>query len=1148
MASKSMEREFGKLRAACCEPLRKILEIIRPSNSVVRTSNNDELPSHSRTVSCGRCGRVVDEFSKGERGVSLCRPCLRIEDEEKLNHRAPLTAEEKNGLDLVASVIDAVSWKKWKPGDQPAKILDWLYLGDLKEAMNFDLLASKGITAVTNLINWWELSSRLGDVDLEGLYASHGIVYQEEDSEDRLFFDMIKNSWPVTEEFLSTCRDEGRCVLVNCYAGHNRSACMVVCWLVVHEHLSLLEALDQVLTKRGPILSNHGFRLQLVRLALQLQRLGDMTDSTSTKHDAKVGGLQSAVASDRSHGAQGSSLLRIISDKRLTVKYDHNSMDYSALRNSTESTVLAKTLGPKGALSIISEKVGSLVNQRMLSMELIACLVHWNANFISDYEYTNLPPVVIGSGFNGDVVLCQRRDANVRGTRPVACVKRFQLDKMGSDNIEKLKNEAVIYLSLEHPHIARLFDVYEDESELSLVMEYCSGGTLADVLREREVFGETDFKEAAVQMMRAVRYIHKAGIVHRDIKPRNFVYEGDSQTLKLIDFGFSVESLGADSGVGLKGCLGTLGYLAPEVVCAGTRETASYTEKCDIWSLGAVFYELLVGKPAFDREQGSCDGYTRERVLREIQDVTADRVESLLLDAPEAARPFLRRLLTTDVDLRPSAREALDDPYVVATTMGLSQPTLPIGEILSRFRACGESSTPSRALRVAKARSPTNLPFNEFRVLRATFDMFARQRFDGTVNLKDFLSVIAPGDEEVRVREACKIWEAVCPEQESLSYCEFLAALLPAEEDVFEDVHDTSRMLREVTLANNLRWTPSAPISQFLPMLHSYGKPIDGIFNEDVPTCDVVHAMSQAHYHWVIVRYHDGKHQFFDYMDINHQLVSASSLSCGITDMMAQIMSMPVGAIANCSGHSTFVKMSVNEPLSKVLQLIAQPLPDLKEASRQARTKGLPRQAFVRRVPIVGDNEEVFHVFSCTDFLDLSVRFPATSAVLRARSARAFDCRDTMMSVSVINNDSVTQALQIMDASSLTICPVTSRELSGSMGGVVAMNVVSAADLKWVMNLGEFRALDQSVGDFIAWRSNCIAANEESAQRAKSLGRFNVVSVDADDSLHILTSQMLASKLQRIFLSSREIARIVGIVSSRDILLEVLGQLAVDAN
>merc|ERR1712222_303588 len=98
------------------------------------------------------------------------------------------------------------------------------------------------------------------------------------------------------------------------------------------------------------------------------------------------------------------------------------------------------------------------------------------------------------------------------------------------------------------------------------------------------------------------------------------------------------------------------------------------------------------------------------------------------------------------------------------------------------------------------------------------------------------------------------------------------------------------------------------------------------------------------------------------------------------------------------------------------------------------------------------------------------------------------------------------------DASSLTICPVTSRELSGSMGGVVAMNVVSAADLKWVMNLGEFKALDQSVGNFIAWRSSCIAANEQ--------------------------------QLQRIFLSSREIARIVGIVSSRDILLEVLGQLS----
>jgi len=1114
---------------SCFESLLKTFQGTRPPIQkqlpVDCITGGEERGRRVSQVTCGRCGSLVDQFAKADRGMILCLPCIRAEDEEQLSLHAPLTAEEKYALDIVASVIDAVSWKCWKPGDQPARILDWLYLGDLKEAMNLELLASKGITAVMNHVNWWELSSRISaDIDLRSFYEAHGIIYQEADSEDRLFFDMLKESWPATEEFLVRCCNEGRPVLVNCFAGHNRSACMVVCWLVIHQGLSLLEALDQVLKKRGPILSNHGFRLQL----------GERRSSTPC-------GYGRILEGDFACSPASPCLRKIIADKRLTVKYHHNSQDYSS--NQKVESVLQHHRTRKK--SIISDRVDSLVNQRMLSLELIACLVHWNANFLSDYEYTNFPPIVIGSGFSGDVVLCHRRDGTGYGTRPVACVKRFEHGKMSKDHIEKLKNEAVIYLSLEHPHIAQLLDVYEDESELSLVMEYCSGGTLSDVLKERSVFAESDFKETAVQMLRAVNHIHQAGIVHRDIKPRNWVYEGGSNHLKLIDFGFSVKSLGDAGDDGLKACLGTLGYLAPEVVLASHCKNATYTEKCDVWSLGVVFYELLTGQAAFDREAGSCEGYTQECILREIEDVTPEKIESLLLDIPEGARPFLRRLLTHDGDARPCASEALSDPYLMASHEALLQPdlALPVSEVLSRFRAYGEASTPSRALRLAMARSPTHLPWHEFQVLRATFDMFAAQRFLGTVNLEDFISVIVPGDDESQVRQVREIWEAVCPEQESLSYCEFLAALLPVEEDVFEDVDNHNSPSQQMMPASNMQWMLSEPISQFLPLLYTHGFALDGIFNEDVLACDVVHAMSKAHYHWVIVRYYDCSHQFFDYMDINRQLVTACSPSCSIAEKMAQIMSMPVGALANCSGHSSFAKMSVNEPFSKVLKLIAEPLPDLKEALHPARPKGPPGQACVRRVPIVGDNGELVHVFSCTDFIDLAVRLPATSAVLHARSARTFDCRDTMMSVSVMCNDSVLHALQIMDASSLTICPVTSRELSGSLGGVVAMNVISAADLKWVMNLGEFSALDQSVGDFIAWRSTCIAAHAHSSQRAKSLGRFNVVSVDADDSLHVLASRMLASKLQRIFLSSQEIARIVGIVSSRDILLEVLDKL-----
>merc|ERR1719162_2515692 len=112
-----------------------------------------------------------------------------------------------------------------------------------------------------------------------------------------------------------------------------------------------------------------------------------------------------------------------------------------------------------------------------------------------------------------------------------------------------------------------------------------------------------------------MNFIHHAGIVHRDIKPRNWVFEGAGPgsyeaAPKLIDFGFSVKRYipGNPEGAGtLAGCLGTLGYLAPEVINSGSLMDGAYDEKCDIWSLGIVFVELLSGQPAFYMEPDQCN-------------------------------------------------------------------------------------------------------------------------------------------------------------------------------------------------------------------------------------------------------------------------------------------------------------------------------------------------------------------------------------------------------------------------------------------------------------------------------------------------------------------------------------------------------------
>ena len=447
---------------------------------------------------CGSCGNCTDEVAKGDRGTLLCRRCIRAQDELQL---AP-TPEEQEGLAAVSSVLDSVSWAYWKPGEQPAQLLDWLYLGDLREAMNFELLRERGITAVLNLIGWWELTALLPEnTDLHRAFSSHGVRYKEVDSEDRLFFDLVGLSWQACEEFLQECKHSGRKVLVHCYAGHNRSACMCVCWLLVHQGMTLLEALDWVQSRRGTIVSNHGFRLQLVRLALQLQCLGEPNGTRHTPISPLMPEFVRAASPEPTHPDASPKIDHIISQKRFTCDYDRNSDDcrHAGHAPSEHDSLRRQHSLEEPASQMRSTLLGgSLVSQKHLSMELLACLMHLGKNFREDYEFTADPPVVIGTGFSGDVLLCQRRDVikNARNqTNLMRVVKTFNHRSMPIDHLDKLKNEATIYLSLEHPHIARLFDVYEDDEEVCLLMQYCSGGTLEQSIREQGVYSEPRFQE-----------------------------------------------------------------------------------------------------------------------------------------------------------------------------------------------------------------------------------------------------------------------------------------------------------------------------------------------------------------------------------------------------------------------------------------------------------------------------------------------------------------------------------------------------------------------------------------------------------------------------------------------------------------------------
>lgn len=165
--------------------------------------------------------------------------------------------------------------------------------------------------------------------------------------------------------------------------------------------------------------------------------------------------------------------------------------------------------------------------------------------------------------------------------------------------VARLVQEGRIQARLEHPHIVRVLDVVEHPGGIGLLMEFVEGTSLERSLAQ----GPMEVDEALLlfrQVLQAVEAAHQAGVAHRDIKPANILLtvQGERVIAKVTDFGiaklFNEES--ADGQATRGGVpMGTPGYMAPEQI----RSAAEVDHRADIFSLGAVLYEMLCGQPAF---------------------------------------------------------------------------------------------------------------------------------------------------------------------------------------------------------------------------------------------------------------------------------------------------------------------------------------------------------------------------------------------------------------------------------------------------------------------------------------------------------------------------------------------------------------------
>ncbi|TNV74080.1 hypothetical protein FGO68_gene9822 [Halteria grandinella] len=227
-------------------------------------------------------------------------------------------------------------------------------------------------------------------------------------------------------------------------------------------------------------------------------------------------------------------------------------------------------------------------------------------------------------------------------------IKVYDKSKLTDSNRQRsVRREIKLLQKMNHPNIVKIYEAFETDEYVYLVMEYVGGGSLHSYLREKQNrrLEESDAKRIFKQILTALHYCHRKSIAHRDIKLENILLD-DSGTVKLIDFGFST-CIPNDKKI--KMFCGTPSYMGPEIVAK--EDYAG--PPADIWASAVLLYALLNGCFPFR-------GATDKELYRRIQRGTFELHNQSVSDQFVM---LLKRMLNIVADERPSAEEVLKDPW-----------------------------------------------------------------------------------------------------------------------------------------------------------------------------------------------------------------------------------------------------------------------------------------------------------------------------------------------------------------------------------------------------------------------------------------------------------------------------------------------------
>ncbi|XP_056446021.1 serine/threonine-protein kinase Nek9 [Gadus chalcogrammus] len=278
-----------------------------------------------------------------------------------------------------------------------------------------------------------------------------------------------------------------------------------------------------------------------------------------------------------------------------------------------------------------------------------------SGTFSGEEEKLHYIPIrILGRGAFGEATLYRRTEDN-----SLVVWKEVELNCLSEKERRDVMNEISILSILQHNNIIAYFNHFMDKDTLFIELEYCNGGNLYDKINQQkgELFTEEMVIWFLYQIASAVAHIHKAGILHRDIKTLN-IFLTKTTLIKLGDYGLAKK---LDSQFAMaETCVGTPYYMSPEL-CQGVK----YDFKSDIWAMGCVIFEVLTLTRTFDATNplNLCVKIVQGNWTMDVD----DKVYS-----PELIR-LVYECLDQDPVKRPSADQILDQPVVSCSRQELEE-------------------------------------------------------------------------------------------------------------------------------------------------------------------------------------------------------------------------------------------------------------------------------------------------------------------------------------------------------------------------------------------------------------------------------------------------------------------------------------------